>query len=780
MAMTRLKLASLRNLLRYGVGAISAWAIVFATICHASDSEDCTRVDSEQAVAACTRLIDAGKEKGPALASLYFNRGTTYTTLGKHAEAVADLNRAIELRKDFANAFYNRGLAYRGMNEYDRSIADFTTYLRLDPKSPETYRVRGRSYREKGDHDRALADLNEYVRRKPDDAEGYLERGLVYQGKGDFPKALAEFERILKLDPRSDAAYAAVGKILSERGDDKQALAKYDEAIRINPSAANYIARGDIHVKLKDIDRALADYQRALKADPSNALAASNVGWAFGEKGDYAEAVEYHSQAIRLDPENADSYNSRGGSLLQIANYSRAKADFDRALELKPGHEFALFNRGKALTELGQFDAAIADYDALERINPKSEGLLFQRGWTKFFKGSLDAAQADFQKAADADSEDAEAQNGLCWVLAHKDQFDKATGYCDKAVALAPTSSGALHTRGIAKLRAGLLALALADFDRAIELDPKNAGLYADRGRAHDARGDRARALADYQKAVTLPAEGFYYVQAKSQAIVRLSELATVSAQVAVAAPVAAPAAKPLAPEKRVALVIGNSAYRNVSALANPKNDAGAVAASLRRVGFNNVVEKYDLSRQELTQTLQAFGDLAEDADWAVIYYAGHGIEIGGVNYVIPIDAALKASNHVDDEALSLDRVMSTVGTAKKMKLVILDACRDNPFVPKMRSVGAARSVGRGLGRIEPPPGVLVAYAARDGLVALDGETGNSPFATALVEHLEEPGVEINLLFRKVRDAVFQTTQGKQEPYTYGSLPAQQFFFRMP
>ncbi len=133
---------------------------------------------------------------------------------------------------------------------------------------------------------------------------------------------------------------------------------------------------------------------------------------------------------------------------------------------------------------------------------------------------------------------------------------------------------------------------------------------------------------------------------------------------------------------------------------------------------------------------LQAFGDLAEDADWAVIYYAGHGIEIGGVNYVIPIDAALKASNHVDDEALSLDRVMSTVGTAKKMKLVILDACRDNPFVPKMRS--GRRAVGRS-GTWPDRTAARRAGGlcrARRPRVALDGETGNSPFATALVEDL--------------------------------------------
>jgi uncharacterized caspase-like protein len=293
----------------------------------------------------------------------------------------------------------------------------------------------------------------------------------------------------------------------------------------------------------------------------------------------------------------------------------------------------------------------------------------------------------------------------------------------------------------------------------------------------HEARGDRARAVADYQKAVSLPSTGYYDDITKAEALRRLTAFATAAPQ-ASAAPTQQTPQVPQPPERRVALVIGNSDYKNVPALPNPKNDARALAATLKRLGFDSVVEQYDLTRPAMTKALQAFGELADNADWAVIYYAGHGIEVGGVNYAIPVDAALKVSTHVDDEGVSLERVMMTVGNAKKMRLVILDACRDNPFVPKMRTIGATRSVGRGLGRVEPPAGVLVAYAARDGFTAMDGDTGNSPFASALVEHLEEPGVEINLLFRKVRDRVFTNTRGRQEPYIYGSLPAQQFFFR--
>jgi uncharacterized caspase-like protein len=134
----------------------------------------------------------------------------------------------------------------------------------------------------------------------------------------------------------------------------------------------------------------------------------------------------------------------------------------------------------------------------------------------------------------------------------------------------------------------------------------------------------------------------------------------------------------------------------------------------------------------------------------------------------------------VEDEAVPLSRVMSKVTSASKLQLVILDACRNNPFVPRMRGTGRTRSVGSGLTAIEPETGVLVAYAARDGTTALDGDSAspNSPYANALARYIGEQGLEISLLFRKVRDDVLSSTGKQQEPYTYGSLPAQPFYFR--
>jgi uncharacterized caspase-like protein len=239
----------------------------------------------------------------------------------------------------------------------------------------------------------------------------------------------------------------------------------------------------------------------------------------------------------------------------------------------------------------------------------------------------------------------------------------------------------------------------------------------------------------------------------------------------------AEPAASPHPPEKRIALVIGNGDYANVRALKNADADARAVAASLRNLGFE-VVEKHDLDLAALVSELKSFGDRAPQYDWALVYYAGHGIEVGGVNYVIPVDAELANATHVDDEAIPLDRVLAKVEGAQKLRLVILDACRENPFIAKMASAGGTRSVGRGLARIEPSGGVLVAYSAKDGQVAQDGDGRNSPFAQALLDHIGEPGLEINMLFRKVRDEVKSKTGGVQVPFTYGSLPAEALYFK--
>jgi Caspase domain len=223
--------------------------------------------------------------------------------------------------------------------------------------------------------------------------------------------------------------------------------------------------------------------------------------------------------------------------------------------------------------------------------------------------------------------------------------------------------------------------------------------------------------------------------------------------------------------DKRVALVIGNSAYQHVPKLSNPANDATAVGLLFKSAGFDSVELLENLGVNDMRRAVRDFSDRARDADIAVIYYAGHGMEAGGVNYLIPVDASLRRDIDVEDEAVSLDRLLQVLEAAKRLRLVILDACRDNPFTKSMARTMASRAIGRGLARVEPATSdTLIAFAAKAGLTAGDGEGVHSPFTAALLKYLVTPGLDVRLALGRVRDDVLANTGNKQEPFVYGSL----------
>jgi uncharacterized caspase-like protein len=283
--------------------------------------------------------------------------------------------------------------------------------------------------------------------------------------------------------------------------------------------------------------------------------------------------------------------------------------------------------------------------------------------------------------------------------------------------------------------------------------------------------GDHTRALIDYEAALAISSSYFKAVSARNRVRVAMSPPPT--------SPGESLTGGASDPGERVALVIGNGNYDGVGQLQNPLRDAAAVAKAFERLGFRAVLLESDLSRDAMIKALRRFETEAETADWAVIYYAGHGIEVGGVNYLVPVDARLKTDRDVQDEAVSLERVLSAVEGTRKFRLVILDACRDNPFSSRMRRTLASRSIGRGLAPVDPPAGgILIAYAAKHGQVAFDGEGEHSPFVRALLDRLDQPGVEVRRLFGFVRDDVLTATEKKQEPFLYGSVGGEEYFFR--
>jgi tetratricopeptide (TPR) repeat protein len=380
----------------------------------------------------------------------------------------------------------------------------------------------------------------------------------------------------------------------------------------------------------------------------------------------------------------------------------------------------------------------------------------------------------------------------------------------DQAIRLNPSSDLGYAFRGDTLRYKGDLAAALADYEVVLKRSPDDIVVLTGRGLTFEKMGDVARARADFKRAIASKQQERANINRTSleTAKARLAALDSGALQPVIpAAPSKAasatsiPTSNAIVPVvtsgvsqqgKRIALVIGNSKYKHVPVLANPKRDAEAIAASLRAVGFETVTLVDDSDRRRLLDALKTFTSLAENADWAVVYYAGHGIEVNGVNYLIPVEAKIAADRDITQEAVPLDQVMAAVEGAKKLRLVLLDACRDNPFAAQIQKSAAAqpvlaagpaagargtRSVSRGLSEVKVSGATLVVYAAKHGQTALDGDGGNSPFAVAFAQRIATPNVEINKLFRLVRDDVMEATAGRQEPYTYGSLPGREDFF---
>ncbi len=243
----------------------------------------------------------------------------------------------------------------------------------------------------------------------------------------------------------------------------------------------------------------------------------------------------------------------------------------------------------------------------------------------------------------------------------------------------------------------------------------------------------------------------------------------------------------------RVALVIGMGDYEQtetVGTLDNTIRDAAALSRSLEGIGFE-VTQSLNTPLKDLIDVLNTFAFRSETADLALIYFAGHGVQVQGENFLLPVDVNPRSNEDLRRQSVSLNDLLAVVDRARRMRIVILDACRNNPFgtgidlVDQANATGAGRSLalvtdGNGLAPVTPERGTLVAFAARDGDVALDGNGLNSPFATALIDQIPEPGVEISLMFRKVRDQVLRETGNAQEPYSYGSLPSVPFYLAGP
>lgn len=233
------------------------------------------------------------------------------------------------------------------------------------------------------------------------------------------------------------------------------------------------------------------------------------------------------------------------------------------------------------------------------------------------------------------------------------------------------------------------------------------------------------------------------------------------------------------AAEKRVALVVGNSAYVNAAPLPNPVNDASAMAKALTAAGFE-VIVGLDLDKPAFDGKVREFARALDGADVALFFYAGHGLQVAGRNYLAPIDATLSKERDLDFEGVSVDFVLKQmeIDRENKTNIVFLDACRDNPLARNLaRSMNTrSASIGKGLAQIQTGVGTFISYSTQPGNVALDGKGTNSPFTTALLKGVASPGRNLTTVMVDVRKDVLAATEGKQVPWDHSSLTGDFFF----
>lgn len=494
--------------------------------------------------------------------------------------------------------------------------------------------------------------------------------------------------------------------------------------------------------------------------------------------GQFENALSDLAEAIRADPKISSHHVQRANILERLDRFSEARTELDAAVQLEPGNQNAWINRAMLWARYGDFDQALADYDRAEAAGGSQTWYaLGGRARLAYVLGEPQRAFADWTRAADtsplpmlAAQFHVRAGNLARDYLKDPDKALQAYG---RALAVLPTYAQAVIERGVAYERSNRFDDAASEYRKAGEMTRANAMEKAvydySLFRLEALRARLSRKAGD----LLLPPN-----------IDVLSRSASISKQQG----------------RRIALVIGNAAYANVPALMNSDRDAESVGAALSEAGFARVTVGRNLDRNQLDALLQQFAREAAGADWAVIYYAGHGIEVDGVNYAIPVDASMDTLRDAPSHAISIDRMVAAVGPARSLRMIVLDACRDDPFVQQAHRVAARnrtfdkpadtaldqllarrKEIGGGLAGLQPAQLNMIAlYSTQPGEVTLDGDELNSPFTRAFLKNLPTPNLDLRSFFDRVREDVTSGTQGRQRPAFNGRLRQGERFFFFP
>lgn len=629
----------------------------------------------------------------------------------------------------------------------------------------DVYYQRGQGYSLAGRNDEAIADFSRSLAERPTLA-AYSDRGVAYLIKGDFAQAHRDFDKSIELDPKNYSSYFNKAFAYAGANDHDNAIRFHDKSLAIKKTAQGLNGRGVSWRSKGDSVRALADFDEAIRVDATFPNSYINLSGLYADRGEFERSLVYCDQAIRLLPNSAESYHNRALILYHKGDYDSALIDLEKAVALDPNGAVVFLLRGQIFSAKGDYDRAIADFDRGLKFGSESFVAYVNRGSAWQRKGDLDKALADF----------------------------------NRVVVSEPNNPAGYSARATVYVAQGKFEQAFADFDTAIKLDPLSLAAFADRGEAYEKFGKIEQARDDFKKALELPRVRFLGIRGglgvsqdarreQEAAKARLAVLDGAANLAPLARPAVATATSPKAETpgvgRKIALVIGNGAYRNAPPLPNPPNDARGVASNLRNMGFE-VSEGIDLDKAKLRDGIVAFLRDAASANLVVVFYAGHGMQIDGKNYLVPVDANFDGSSDFTTVMTDVDTILAALDGKLRTNIIILDACRDNPMAkpPVVAAAEPSRSVRVRSGLAAPSnvgagamagAGTMIAFATAPGQVALDGDGANSPFSAALIRHVGTPGLEVQQMMTRVRADVVASTKSKQVPWSNSALIGEVF-----
>jgi tetratricopeptide (TPR) repeat protein len=360
--------------------------------------------DYDGAIKRFTKAIDQSGVPDQMIepAYIYFYRAAAYHYKeGANGidKAIADYNRAVEIKRDLENAYNNRGVAYSDKGEYDRAIADYNKAIEIEPDLAEAYDNRGNAYGKKGQYDRAIADHDKAIDLNPNNAATYYNRGTTYHKKGQYDRAILDFDRAIQIEPNDAATYYNRGLAYGKQGQHDRAILDFDKAIKFKPDFADaYYNRGYAYGLKGQYDRAVTDYGMAIKFKPDFADAYYNRAITYGEKGQHDRAIADYNKAIEIEPDHPNAYNNRGNAYSKKRQHDRAILDYDKAIELKSDLAEAYYNRGNAYGLKNEIDRAIADFSKAIEIKPDYAEAYNNRGLAYGLKGEYDRTILDLKQ----------------------------------------------------------------------------------------------------------------------------------------------------------------------------------------------------------------------------------------------------------------------------------------------------------------------------------------------------------------------------------------------